>query len=414
MDVANKKNERTTGLYSPQAQRLRMTQFWDAGRAFFSGSHYPLRETVAMLVLIEFYHAGDALKTVFAVIVHLGMLFSVPVTGLFSNKGLRINYLVAAFNAAAMVSLLFAAASSHAVIFVLFASIPGIMYGLGTPCLVQLYGEYEKERRGSRFATSAMALFLGSAFFAFCAQLILKSDGSGFRLILLLYAAGFAAATLASLRLPAESLKGEAHANVLRSFRFLKQDPLFAYVCLAHFISGFAYLWLAPYRTNFLAEQRFGFGYAPWLVILLVVIIPDAVKLLSLRLFGALFDRVNFIALRMLISALYGAYAVLFFYGDSIGAQLVGVVLLGLAIAGTNVTWTLWVTKLAAPEKVASYMSVHTTLTGIRQVLGPFFGLWALTSLGPDTAALMSLAGFGVVVMMLIPLLKTGRTHFVR
>ena len=49
----------------------------------------------------------------------------------------------------------------------------------------------------------------------------------------------------------------------------------------------------------------------------------------------------------------------------------------GMANAGGNVTWALWVTKLADKHAVAEYMSVHTFLTGVRGLIAPSlaFGL---------------------------------------
>ena len=46
--------------------------------------------------------------------------------------------------------------------------------------------------------------------------------------------------------------------------------------------------------------------------------------------------------------------------------------LTGLSLAGGNVAWALFVTKLAPEHAVAEYMSVHTFLTGIRGVAAPF------------------------------------------
>ena len=43
----------------------------------------------------------------------------------------------------------------------------------------------------------------------------------------------------------------------------------------------------------------------------------------------------------------------------------------GMANAGGNVTWALWVTKLADKHAVAEYMSVHTFLTGVRGLIAP-------------------------------------------
>ena len=62
---------------------------------------------------------------------------------------------------------------------------------------------------------------------------------------------------------------------------------------------------------------------------------------------------------------------VAFFVGDSWTGLVFGAVVYGMSRAGGDVAWSLWVTKVAPPNRVADYMSVHTFFTGVRGLLAP-------------------------------------------
>ena len=101
-------------------------------------------------------------------------------------------------------------------------------------------------------------------------------------------------------------------------------------------------------------------------------------------IWGRFFDRLNFFLLRIAINLGFGIAIVTFFLGDSYAGHVVGAVIWGISIAGGDLCWSLWVTKLAPPHRVAHYMSVHTFLTGLRGIAAPFlaFSLVAHLSLG--------------------------------
>jgi hypothetical protein len=61
----------------------------------------------------------------------------------------------------------------------------------------------------------------------------------------------------------------------------------------------------------------------------------------------------------------------------------------GMANAGGNVTWALWVTKLAPKHAVAEYMSVHTFLTGMRGLVAPALGFGMVKVMSFDTFAIL-------------------------
>lgn len=177
-------------------------------------------------------------------------------------------------------------------------------------------------------------------------------------------------------------------------------------MCLAWFVLGMANLWLFPYRTNYLLEPDLGPGLTPQQVVVLVVLVPELVRLLSSPLFAWCFDRINFILLRMVINVFFGLYAIFFFTSHGLLGLSLGSIFLGIAQAGGSFAWQLWVTKIAPAEKAPTYMLIHTTLTGMRRFCCPAVGLWALQNWGPQHCGMVSAMLILLATLMFLPLLK--------
>ena len=76
-----------------------------------------------------------------------------------------------------------------------------------------------------------------------------------------------------------------------------------------------------------------------------------------------------------------------FFTSTSYWGLILGSIFYGIAHAGGDVAWNLWVTKFAPAEKVAEYMSVHVFLTGIRAFFAPLVAfhmieIYPITTIG--------------------------------
>jgi hypothetical protein len=88
---------------------------------------------------------------------------------------------------------------------------------------------------------------------------------------------------------------------------------------------------------------------------------------------------------------------------------LSGAIIYGVATAGGDVAWSLWVTKLAPPDRVADYMSVHTFFTGLRGVFAPtaafaLIGALSVQALGWISAGLILLAS-----LLLLPEVRLAK-----
>jgi MFS family permease len=115
--------------------------------------------------------------------------------------------------------------------------------------------------------------------------------------------------------------------------------------------------------------------------------------------------------LRITLNVISVASLIIFFYSTSIPMLMLGMIIFGIFRAGGEVAWNLWVTKIAPPELVADYMSVHTLLTGVRGIFAPFLGFYAATVLPLQSIASISGCLLLGACLLLFPELRKSRDH---
>jgi hypothetical protein len=155
--------------------------------------------------------------------------------------------------------------------------------------------------------------------------------------------------------------------------------------------------------VEFLANPTHGIALSADRVALFTGVIPLLARLASSYHWGILFDRAPFFVVRITLNLITAASILCFFLGDNEWWWGVGMALTGLSLAGGNVAWALFVTKLAPEHAVAEYMSVHTFLTGIRGVLAPFLAYamiewWSFTTMAWICAGLVAAASGFIAV----------------
>ncbi|MCX7916143.1 MAG: MFS transporter, partial [Verrucomicrobiae bacterium] len=126
---------------------------------------------------------------------------------------------------------------------------------------------------------------------------------------------------------------------------------------------------------------------------------------------GWVFDRVNFFALRVVLNLGFALGILTFFTSDTMTGLVTGAVLFGVAMAGGDVAWTLWVTKIAPPDRVAEYMSVHTFFTGLRGMAAPVAVFHLVMHLSVATVSAISAA---LIVLATLILLREVRGQTAR
>jgi MFS family permease len=172
---------------------------------------------------------------------------------------------------------------------------------------------------------------------------------------------------------------------------------------------GFANLMMLPMRVEYLANPKYGLALTAGEIAFLTGVVPNSARLLLSPLWGWLFDRMNFFVLRVTLNLGFALGILAFFTSDSILGLVVGAIIHGIANAGGDVAWGLWVTKFAPPRRVADYMSVHTFFTGVRGVAAPLVAFHLLNTMTMSSLGLLSGGLILVASLLLLPEIPHGR-----
>ena len=146
-----------------------------------------------------------------------------------------------------------------------------------------------------------------------------------------------------------------------------------------------------------------GLALDPGLVVFLTVVLPELVALVAMGVWGRLFDRWNFILLRIAINCFFIA-SILVYFNPGFTYLVVGSLLFGAAKGGGTIAWSLWVTKFSEPDRTADYMAVHTFLTGCRGLSTAFIS-FALVGSGLMTIGQVGWLGAGLIIIATLGLL---------
>jgi hypothetical protein len=284
------------------------------------------------------------------------------------------------------------------------------------PLLTQLYQEnYLPGERGSRFARTMMLRIVSAAVFSDLAGRFLSGHIDRFRWLLWSFAAAAGFAAFCVGRCPSRPLVASGGTHPFRALRYFRDDRLFRLTIISWMFLGFATLMMAPLRVEYLANAKYGVKWEGRLltagtIALMTGVIPNIARLILNPVWGWLFDRMNFFILRITLNLGFALGIVSFFTTGSLAGLIIGAVLFGMANAGGDVAWSLWVTKFAPPERVADYMSVHTFFTGVRGVLAPLVAFQLVTLLHPHVLGWISAGLILLGSALLVPEIKFGKT----
>jgi hypothetical protein len=224
-------------------------------------------------------------------------------------------------------------------------------------------------------------------------------------------ALAMAAVAVVQAQMPSASLES-VHGRANRPwphFELLRTDRQLSLTLAAWMLMGFGNLMLLPLRVEYLAQPKYGIEASAAKITILTVAIPSAVRLLSLPVFGAVFDRLSFFAARIVVNLLFAIYIAAFFTGKSDAGLVFGALALGIGSAGGDLMWSLWVTKFAPPDRTADYMGLHTFFTGLRSVAAPMLAFAVITKLPLGSVALIASSLIIAASLVLVPEMRAER-----
>jgi MFS family permease len=389
--------------------RTRTTFVHELWRSGAAGILETAGTTFLLLIAVRWFEAGATAKGLVAGSGSLGLVFSPALVFGVARGGWRPSTAGGMLLAFGACSFLVAAAWPTLPVFCCCSVLAMATSSAVIPLLTQIYQEnYPKHERGRRFSRTIMVRILVSILFAKFAGDALTGHLDKFRLLLLVFAGALALAAFCMSRCPSSPLHDDGGGHPLRALRFVREDGLFRRTLICWMLMGFANLMMAPLRVEYLANPRYNLHLSVAMIALLTSVIPNLARLVLSPVWGHLFDRMNFFALRITLNIGFALGILAFFMSNSFWGMIGGGIIFGISNAGGDVAWSLWVTKFAPPGRVADYMSVHTFFTGIRGVLAPVAAFYLVTRLGfsPGMLAAACSALIVAATLILVPELR--------
>ncbi|MDW7980273.1 MAG: hypothetical protein RMH97_06890 [Verrucomicrobiales bacterium] len=391
-----------------------MTYRYERFRAVAAGIIETAGSTFLVLGAVRWLGAGPIAKALVAAGTSAGLLISPLLVAWVAHTGIKTGVAAAQMAILGAAGFFIAASGASIFTFVLGSVVGMACASAVVPILTQIYQDnYPEHERGFLFSRTMAIRIATAALFAHLAGHALTKRTELFPALLVVFGCAHLGSAWCLHKLPSRNLLPAGDAQLFSGLRFVKQDALFRRTLAAWMLMGFGNLMMAPLRVEFLSNPKYGvaIGGKPLTasaIALLTGVLPNLARLAMNPFWGWIFDRVNFFVLRIVLnlSFLIGIFA--FFSSASLAGLIIGAVAYGIAIAGGDVAWSLWVTKIAPPERVADYMGVHTFLTGLRGVVAPIVGFQLAATLPISTAVWISAGLIAAACAMLIPEVRYG------
>ncbi|MEW6302366.1 MAG: hypothetical protein AB1705_02780 [Verrucomicrobiota bacterium] len=399
----------TLGLSMEDSKRL--TFRFERWRAFSGGIIETAGTTFLLLIAVKQFQAGATAKALVAAAGSVGLMLSPLSVSVAESLKLPTARAASRLLAFGALCFLVMAALPFLPVFVL-GSVLALTSGTAAiPLVTQMYQDnYPEKERGRLFSKTVMIRIATAAVFSHLAGLALTDRIDRFPWLLLCFGAAMGLGSYALHRCPSRPLVSAGGTHPFRSLRFAREDPLFRRTLVCWMLMGFANLMMLPLRVEYLANPKYGLALNAASVALLVGVIPNVARLILSPLWGWLFDHMNFFALRVVLNLGYAIGIISFFTGQEMWALVAGAIVFGVANAGGDVAWSLWVTKFAAPERVADYMSVHTFFTGVRGLLAPLAAFHLASQVSLATLGWLSMGMILASCLLLLPEIKWGKS----
>ncbi len=391
---------------------IRKTQIVDLARSMPLGILLPLETSVLLTIAIKHFDASPLTKGLIAASGGLGLLVSPFVTSLTRHLGRTAMSMASAISLIGMAGFLLAATGPMP-LFVI-----GVIIGLASANSILTLVTFTYDRnfpaheRGKRVGHGLTMKVAVSATLALAMGAWLNNHLDLWWIVVLGGAAASLALSFLHARMPTETIARVTgdQSRVWPHFELLNEDRQLRLTLIAWMFMGFGNLMLLPLRVEYLAQPKYGIEADPAKITLLTVAIPSLFRLVCTPVFGRLFDRISFFASRIIVNLLFALYVVAFFTGSSDLGLWIGAVTIGIAIAGGDLMWMLWVTKFAPPGRVADYMGLHAFFTGTRAVSAPLVAFLVIDQLSLGWVAVISAALMVVSALVLVPEVRAERS----
>ena len=397
-------------ISTAQSEISRKTHKYDLWRGAFRGILSSGANTFSLFIAIRYFHAGDSAKSLIAAAPFIGMALSLFLVYYVSNIGAKKSLCGAVPAMITGLCLIFAAWVDSLTYFSFFVILAYICLNAMLPFLTSIYTDnYPANKRGAYYSRSLVLTVSVSVAFSFFASSLLDVSINYYHWVFTVLGICGLGKAWSVFSMPSKTIEENTHKNPFGNLRLIFHDRSFGYILFSWFIMGFANLWVQPLRVDYITSETYGIQGSAFFVAMITTVIPDSMRVIFIPLWARLFDRMNFITLRMILNTLFGVGVATYFITKEPVIIALGSALIGISFAGGSIAWGLWVTKYAPPGKAAAYMSVHVTLTGIRGAIGPIIGFWAVSHIGVINIGLLSCAMMLFATILLIPEIKLSK-----
>ena len=378
-------------------ERSRITYKYEVLRSPFTGIITEGWQTFALLVAIRVFDAPELFKSVIASANAIGNLITPLVLYMVSRTTRTTAQLLMWLWAAVGFTFVCAAFWPGLWGFTFWIVLGQLLAAQVSPFVLLIYSKnFKASERGSKLSLAFMLTAVSGAVFCLVCGRLLDNNIDLYRALYLMMAGAALTAAALYRRVPSEPPQSPQMRHPLGNFKYAFTDKLFGRLLISWKFMGLANLMMLPLRVEYMANPAYGLNLSNEKVAIVTVLLPAVARMFSTHLWGILFDRVNFLTLRATVNGVFMVSIALFFNTQSYFWLCVSALLIGMAFGGGGVMWTLWVTKVAPPDKVPAYMSVHMSLTGVRGVIAPFLGFYLL---GHFTPSQVSYVAMGLIVL---------------
>jgi len=393
----------------PEAQYRKKTFQLENLRALPAGVIETLGTTFSILIANRVFDASGLAKATLVALPSLGLLLSLFVVQAVRRSGLSANSMLALiFSASGLGFIISSFAGDRFEIYLFGMAIALVTLTLNLPLFSQIYRRhYPDDDRGFLFSITAFVRKVCAIATAFLFGWLLTQSLDYYPYLLWIYAIASFMMAACVMAMEKVTLRRSNRVQLFDAFRHAGADHRFRKLLVSWMLLGLGNLLCFSLFVEYVSNKDYGFDLSEGHVSIITTVIPETCFFLSVLLWGRLFDRIDFYRLRCIINLIFAAGIMLYFMGDGLWALYIGIALHGLAKAGGNVAWSLWVTKFASEENVAEYMSVHTCLTGCRGVIAPFLAFPLAASIGPWWVGVIGSVLIFIATAMLIPDLKS-------
>jgi MFS family permease len=363
--------------------------------------------TFLLIILVRHFHGSGVDKSIVAAAGNSGLLLTPGLLFLSRRLGLSSPKTLSLLLACSSILFFIASSVSSAAVFVTLVALGVLLPATASPLLTSiLNNNYPPHKRGQLYAQNQAIRIATSILFGGLAGWFISGAIELYWVLIIVFGGALAWASYTFSQIPGDN-ESASPTSLFSCFRYLATDSLLRNTTISWMLLGFGNLMMLPLRVEYLANPRYGLNLSELEIALFVSILPNVARLGGTRVWGRLFDSMNFFTLRMVLNLSFLTGIISFFLTDAPIALGISALIFGFSTSGGDVAWTLWVTKFAPADKVADYMTVHTFFTGIRGLLAPFTAFTLLGVLSIQSLSVIS-AGLILTATLLLFSIREG------